>query len=157
MWDWIRELIEKWFSKQRPRPDEPKPDEPKPDKPDDSDKWINESAGYRIRLKDYHNSPNKEHKGRRTSVKIDTRFHKVMGMTDANTKVTVDNEAFVYYGVDAENGKHDLAFADGKRFPEDYNKPCYLRIYKDGELHTVVRIAEWKYGSVVVEEEVKNV
>lgn len=113
--------------------------------------WTNKSSGYRIRLKDYKNSPDRTHKGRKTSVKLDTRFHTEVGMHNGNTKVTADNGELEYYGIDAENGKHDLCFADKNRFPEQHNKPCYLKIYKNEKLHTVVKIDEWKYGTVLVE------
>ena len=145
MWRWLEILLNMW----RETKTEPKP-EPKPEPVEQTDDG---AVGWRIRLKDYHNSPNREHKGRRTSVKLDTRFHTQGGMDESNTKVIVDGLAFTYYGVDAENGKHDLCFADGIRFPEDYNEPCYLKVYKDEVLYASVKITKWLYGTVHVTKE----
>jgi hypothetical protein len=139
-------------------PDVPvQPDTPDtPDNPEEpEDTWANVSAGYRIRLKTYKNSPDRMHKGRKCSVKIDTKFHTEQGMSGGNTTVFVDDGELKYYGIDAENGKHDLCFADYERYPEQQNKPCYLKIYKDGKLHTVCKIPEWKYGAITVGERVE--
>lgn len=132
-------------------PDIPIPD---PDNPD-TITWTNQYAGYRVRLKDYRNSPGRMHQGRKCSVKIDTQYHRVAGMTGENTKAFVDDGELIYYGIDEEHGKHDLAFADMNRFPEQQNKPCYLKLYKDGELIAVYRIPEWSYTTIYAEQTVE--
>ena len=137
MWKWIVDLWNKWFK-------------PKPDPTPIPATHINPSAGYTIRLKTY--VP--PYKDRRFSVKLDTRFHTEQGMTHENTEVDVDGESLKYYGIDTENGKHDLCFADSWRVHTDLPKPVMLEIFKGRVLHTVVRIPEWTYGAVVVEQEV---
>ncbi len=144
--EWLDKLIE-WV-RNTFRKEEPKQTDPT--------KHINkDSVGYRIRLKDYKDSPNRTHRGRKVSIKIDTRFYTNLRLDSQNTVVKVDDGLFEFYGVDAEHGKHDLCFADKNRFPEQFNKPCFLKIYKDRELHTVLKINEWKYGSYFVEKEIE--
>ena len=107
---------------------------------------VGDAIGYRIRLKTY----NPPHKQRLFSAKIDTRFHTELGVTAENATLTVDGIELPFYGVDAENGKHDLSFCDKARHHKDLPKPVVLKIFKDGELVAEVEIPEWKYGAVYV-------
>jgi hypothetical protein len=149
-WKVIERIV---FGKPDPDPD-PQPDpDPDPDNPE----WTNVAVGLRIRLKTYKPDENgNTYKDRRTSIKIDSDFHRKFGMTGENTKVTIDDVVLEYYGVDSENGKHDLAYCSKVMFAKDYNKPCILRLSKDGKLHTVVRINKYEYTTVYVIYAVKD-
>lgn len=124
----------------------------KPDPEPDPNKWVNEAEGYEIRRKTY----DPPYNGRLFSAKIDRKFHDLLKMSGGNTKITVNDEYLEFYGVDKENGRYDLAFTDKKRKHTDLPKPCYLRIYRDDQLHTVVKMDDgWSYSSVFVQKEVE--
>ena len=130
MWKWLKKMWDKMFK--------PKP-EPEPTNP---------AAGFRVRCKTY-KPP--YHKDRRFSAKIDTRFHTELGLTGDNAALTVDGVALEYYGIDMENGKHDLCFCDKKRKHTDLPRPVSLRIFKNGAEVAEIVIPEWKYQAVYVE------
>jgi hypothetical protein len=139
MWRWIEVLLKMWRDTERKK--EPKPEEPVT------------GARYAVRLKSYKKSPNRTHKGRRTTIKLSKALTDALGLTESNTRVEVDGSPFKFYAWDTDGGSRDMALYSPDLFPEDYAKPFTIRIYKDDVIRATGIVPEWDYTTVYVTTE----
>ena len=117
--------------------------------------WHNHaSAGWDVTLKDYLRSATRNdeggvgrHSNRGTVLKLDRRFREQDGFGHGNSHCTVGGYTFDWYANDHESNRPSYGC---HALPGELPTPLIIRIYKHGQLHTVLRVDSWAYKTVTV-------